>query len=63
MPRIAKPYRHHSNIQLGTAPEGEHSAASRNHLGGKLDILLALKGRGFLLQDGDVPPRGYCELH
>ena len=28
-----------------------------------LDILLALKGRGFLLQDGDVPPRGYCELH
>src|ERR1700734_930853 len=24
------------------------------------DILLALKGRGFLLQDGDVPPRGYC---
>ena len=28
-----------------------------------LDILLALKGRGFLPQDGDVPPRGYCELH
>jgi peroxiredoxin len=23
-----------------------------------IDILLALKGRGFLLQDGDVPPRG-----
>src|SRR5580658_10852460 len=29
----------------------------------EIDILLALKGRGFLLQDGDVPPRGYCELH
>src|ERR1700730_11692640 len=29
----------------------------------EVDILLALKGRGFLLQDGDVPPRGYCELH
>jgi hypothetical protein len=27
------------------------------------DIILALKGQGFLLQDGDVPPRGYCELH
>jgi peroxiredoxin len=23
-----------------------------------IDILLALEGRGFLLQDGDVPPRG-----
>jgi len=34
--------------------------APRNLL--ELDILLALKGRGFLLQDGDVPPRGLCEL-
>jgi hypothetical protein len=24
----------------------------------RIDILLALKGRGFLPQDGDVPPRG-----
>ena len=30
---------------------------------GFLDILLALKGRGFLPQDGDVPPRGCCEPH
>jgi hypothetical protein len=25
---------------------------------GEIDILLALKDRGFLLQDGDVPPLG-----
>jgi hypothetical protein len=29
-----------------------------NFEGQVLDILLALKGRGFLLQDGDVPPQG-----
>src|ERR1700675_447565 len=36
---------------------------SQYSLGNTIDILLSLKGRGFLLQDGDVPPRGYCELH
>src|ERR1700734_1950550 len=50
----------HPTLPVGIAP---HAKLYKLHRGQSLDILLALDDRGFLLQDGDVPPRGYCELH